>query len=221
LQESKLHEIYGIYYHSGKCFYAVNEVSEAKDFKVQLAKGKEKVEYTLQVEKNVETTQIIKGQKNNFTQEQERIIFLIIREILTTNPNVKVDKDNFYLENKFQKIKGKSQIYYIHDGYKLSLKQTEEGLCLIIGIKNRVKGDLSVYDALNDPAYNYGETLDERIENLIGKRFVPEGSTKSKVIYDISKDRTPKNTTINTFKETYSNYITYYEKVFQKIIQYP
>ena len=118
LQESKLHEIYGIYYHSGKCFYAVNEVSEAKDFKVQLAKGKEKVEYTLQVEKNVETTQIIKGQKNNFTQEQERIIFLIIREILTTNPNVKVDKDNFYLENKFQKIKGKSQIYYINDGYK-------------------------------------------------------------------------------------------------------
>ena len=221
LKESKIHEIYGTYHHSGKCFYAVNEVSEAKDFKVQLAKDEGKIEYTLQVKKYAEITQIIKGQKKNFTQAQERIIFLIIREILTANPNVKVDKDNFYLENKFKEIKGQNQTYYIHEGYKISLKQTEEGLCLIIGIKNRVIGDLSVYDALKDSKYNYGKNLDERIKNLIGKRFVPEGSTKSKVIYDISKDRTPKNTTVNTFKETYSDYVTYYEKVFQKKIEYP
>ena len=74
LKESKIHEIYGTYHHSGKCFYAVNEVSEAKDFKVQLAKDEGKIEYTLQVKKYAEITQIIKGQKKNFTQAAGMII---------------------------------------------------------------------------------------------------------------------------------------------------
>lgn len=56
----------------------------------------------------------------------ELILYLIIRGFLTTNPNVKVVKDNFYLENKSEEIKGNGQTYYIHDGYKLNLKQTKE-----------------------------------------------------------------------------------------------
>jgi len=111
------------------------------------------------------------------------------------------------------------QTYNIHDGYKLNLKQTEEGLCLIIGIKNRVKGDLNVYDALMDKTFNFGETEEERIDNLIGKRFVPEKGTKSKVISDINKDRTPMNTKINHGKETYTNYADFYEKVFDITIK--
>jgi hypothetical protein len=45
---------------------------------------------------------------------------------LTTNLNVKIGKDNFYLENKIEEIKGNGQTYYIHDSYKLNLKQTKE-----------------------------------------------------------------------------------------------
>jgi hypothetical protein len=53
---------------------------------------------------------------------QELILYIIIREFLTTNLNVKVVKDNFYLVNKSEEIKGSGQTYYIHFGYKLSLK---------------------------------------------------------------------------------------------------
>jgi hypothetical protein len=174
----------------------------------------------------METTIIKKGQKTDFSMIEEKIIFLIIREILTTNPNIKVDKDNFYLEKDPlnedypQKVNGTGQSYFIYDGYKLSLKQTENGLCLIVGIKNRIKGDLSVYDALMDPECNYGEDLDESIENLVGKRFIPDESSKSKVIYDIDPDRTPSNTSRNYGKESYTNYIEFFKKEFNKDIKH-
>ena len=216
----QIYETYGTFYRSGKTFNAVKDVAEVKDFKITIANDG-KVEYTLQVDKKAKTTTIKKGQKNNFTQEQQQILFLIIREILTTNPNVKVDRDNFYLENRYEEIEGIEQTYYVHDGYKLSLKQTEEGLCLIIGIKNRVKGNLNVYDALTNEKFNYGEDLEERIENLVGKRFVPDEGSKSKIIYDIRTDRTPENTSINHSGETFSNYIEFYNKVFHKKIKYP
>jgi hypothetical protein len=209
----QIYETYGIFYRSGKSFNSVKEVLEPKEFKTSIA-DKGKLEYTLQIDKKAKTSTIIKGQKDNFDQTQEQILFLIIREILTTNPNVKVDKDNFYLENKYNTIKGIKQEYNIYDGYKISLKQTEEGLCLIIGIKNRVKADLNVYDALMNKEFNFGNTKEERIENLIGKRFVPDNGTRSKVIYDISTDRNPQNTTINHEKETI-NYIKFFEKVFE------
>ena len=209
----EIYETYGIFYRSGKSFNSVKEVLEPKEFKAPVV-DEGKIEYTLQIDKKAKTTIIKKDQKDNFTQTQEQILFLIIREILTTNPNVKVDRDNFYLENKSHPIKGIKQTYHIHDGYKISLKQTEEGLCLIIGIKNRVKGDLNVYNALMNEEFNFGETLEERIENLIGRRFVPENGTRSKIINDINKDRTPENTSINHGKETYSNYVEFYKKVF-------
>ena len=221
----QIHVIYGNFYRSGKSFYAVKEVLDPKDFSV-LINDKGKIEYRLQVDKKMETTIIKEGQKSNFSMIEEKIIFLIIREILTTNPNIKVDKDNFYLEkdplknNYPQKINGAGQSYFIYEGYKLSLKQTENGLCLIIGIKNRIKGDLSVYDALKDPECNYGEDLDESIENLVGKRFIPDDSSKSKVIADIDPERTPSNTSRNYGKESYSNYIEFFKKEFNKEINY-
>ena len=92
----QIHAIYGNFYRSGKSFYAIKEVLEPKDFSV-LMNDKGKIEYRLQVDKNMETTTIKKGQKNKFSMIEEKIIFLIIREILTTNPNIKVDKDNFFI----------------------------------------------------------------------------------------------------------------------------
>ena len=216
----EIFKIYGNFYRSGTNFYSVKEVSEPKDFSIEIV-DKGKIEYTIRVDKKAETSIIKKYQTLNFSQIHENIIFMIIREILTTNPNVKVDKDNFYLENNPQKIDGTGQSYYIHDGYKLSLKQTEVGLCLIVGIKNRVKGDLNVYDALMYDDRNYGYDIEERIENLIGKRFVPEGSSKSKQIYDISQDKTPSNKSINYGKETYTNYIKFFKDVLKKEIKYP
>ena len=213
----EIHKIYGFFYRSGNSFYSVKEELNPNDFKITI-ENKGQIEYNLKVDKKAETTTIKKGQTTNFSQIHEKIIFLIMREILTTNPNVKVDKDNFYLENNPKEVEGTGQTYFIHDGYKLSLKQTEVGLCLIVGIKNRIKGDLNVYDALMNEECNYGDNLDERIENLIGKRFVHDQSSKSKIIYDIDTELTPKNTSINYGKESFSNYIKFFKNVFKKDI---
>ena len=74
----QIYETYGTFYRSGKTFNAVKDVAEVKDFKITIANDG-KVEYTLQVDKKAKTTTIKKGQKNNFTQVHEHILFLIKR----------------------------------------------------------------------------------------------------------------------------------------------
>jgi hypothetical protein len=216
---------YGYFYQSGKSLYSLKEVLEPKDYSIEIAGDHSKIEYTLQIDKKGDTFIIEKGKHDNFSQIHQKMILLIIKDILLTNPTVKVDKDNYILEENPKepeypyKIKGIGQTYTIYDGYKLSLKQTESGLCLIVGIKNRIKGDISVYDALMDEDSSYGENLEESIENLIGKRFIPDGSTKSKIIYDIDKELTPKNTNKYYESQSYSNYVDFFKKVFNKDIQ--
>ena len=57
-------------------------------------------EYTLTVLESGHHSEIKKGQKSNFSEIDEKVIFLIIREILQANPTVHFDGDNLYLENK-------------------------------------------------------------------------------------------------------------------------
>ena len=64
---------------------------------------------------------IEEGQTHNFTQVQEKMIFLIIREILSANPNVHFDRDNLYLENEKEEVICNHNSYYIHEGYKISI----------------------------------------------------------------------------------------------------
>ena len=100
------------------------------------------LEYTITV-KPWSIGSIIKaGKQHDFDEVQEKMLFLIIREILSTNPYVHFDRDNLYLENKKEKVEAKHNSYYIHDGYKISIQQASIGICLIIGVKNKIKGKL-------------------------------------------------------------------------------
>ena len=211
-----IQENYGFFNYSENSIYAIKEVLLPKDLHCKIVDNGE-INYILRIDPKVKTSTIKAGQKSGFEQNHQNIIFKVIRDILTTNPNVKFDRDNLYLENNPQKIVGKGQTYFVHDGYKLSLKETEVGLCLVIGIKNKIIGDLSVYDAIKDKKYNYGDNMDERINNIIGKRFVPNDASKSKVIFDINTDRTPKNTNRNHEGKTYT-FCEFFEKVLNKKI---
>ena len=135
----------------------------------------------------------------------EKVLFLVIREILSANPNVHFDRDNLYLENKKEKIKGNNNTYYIHDGYKISMIQAAIGLCLIIGVKNKIKGKLSVLDFIKN-------NNDEEIEKLSGRRFIPFEGSRSQIIAYIDYDKNPVNTTRNYKQETFS-YYDYYRKI--------
>ena len=170
-----LFKTYGYYYRSGNSFFAVRCVEKGKSFKVDIH-HKGLIQYTIHVKATPRSTTIEIGKKHDFEEFEEKVLFLVIREILSANPYVHFDRDNLYLENKKAEIKGYNNSYYIHDGYKISIQQAAIGLCLIIGVKNKIKGKLTVLDYIKN-------NNDEEIENLIGRRFIPyEGSAKKLTI---------------------------------------
>ena len=139
------------------------------------------------------------------------MIYLVIREILSANPYVHFDRDNLYLENKKKEIKGYQNSYFLHDGYKISLQKADIGLCLVIGVKNKIKGKFSVLDFISN-------NKDEEIDKLIGRRFIPYEGSRSQVITNINYDKNPVNTIRNYKQETF-NYADYYEKIWKKKIK--
>ena len=203
-----LFDTYGYYYRSGPTFFSLKGVKEKREFKVHIY-NKGKIEYTLIVFPHGHHSKIEKGQTHDFSEIDEKVIFLIIREILQANPNVHFDRDNLYLENKKKEVEGAKK-YYIHDGYKISIQQADYGICLIIGVKYKIKGDFTVYDMLKD-----GET---DIDDLIGRRFIPFEGSRHQQIYEIDTDRNPTNTTRNYDQQTLS-YYDYYKNVLKVTIK--
>ena len=201
----KLFKIYGYYYRSGNSFFAVRCVQKYNEFKVVIH-HRGWLEYTISVQATPKATTIEKGKTHDFEEFEEKVLFLVIREILSANPYVHFDRDNLYLENKKEEIKAYNNTYYIHDGYKISIQQAAIGLCLIIGVKNKIKGKLTVLDYIKD-ANN-----DEEIEKLYGRRFIPYEGSRSQVIGYIDYDRNPVNTIRNYKQETFS-YYNYYKKI--------
>jgi len=199
-----LFKTYGYYYRSGNSFFAVRCVEKENKTKVVIH-HREWIQYTIVIQAASKSTTIEKGQKHDFEEIAEKVLFLVIREILSANPYVHFDRDNLYLENKKEEIKGYNNSYYIHDGYKISIQQAAIGLCLIIGVKNKIKGKLTILDYINN-------NNDEEIENLIGRRFIPYEGSRSQIIADIDYDRNPVNTIRNYRQQTFS-YLDYYEKV--------
>ena len=199
-----LFKTYGYYYRSGNSFFAVRCVEKENKTKVVIH-HREWIQYTIVIQAASKSTTIEKGQKHDFEEIAEKVLFLVIREILSANPYVHFDRDNLYLENKKEEIKGYNNSYYIHDGYKISIQQAAIGLCLIIGVKNKIKGKLTILDYINN-------NNDEEIENLIGRRFIPYEGSRSQIIADIDYDRNPVNTIRNYRQQTFS-YLDYYQKV--------
>ena len=195
---------YGYYYRSGNSFFAVRKIQEKKIFK-SLIVNKGMIQYSIIIEPTPRSSIIKKGQKHNFTEIQEKVLFLVIREILSANPNVHFDRDNLYLENVKQEVKGYNNTYYIHDGYKISIQQADIGICLIIGVKNKIKGEFTVLDFISN-------NDDEAIDNLANRRFIPKEGSRSQLISYIDFDRNPEENTRNYKQITY-NYIDYYHKI--------
>ena len=203
----KLFKIYGYYYLSGNSFFAVKKIEKDNEFKVEIKKNG-KLEYSIFVYRNAHSS-IINDKKKMFSEIEERVLYLVIREILSANPYVHFDRDNLYLENKWKRVKSnnKENIYYnIHDGYKLSLQQGNCGLCLVIGVKNKIKGEFTVYDFLN------------KKNSLIGRKFIPNEGSRHQIICGFSKDKTPSNTYRNYNNESIT-FFEYYKRHFGIEIQ--
>ena len=225
----ELFKTYGYYYRSGNSFFALKCVEKEKQFKVVIhhrgwiqyiifVKDSPKVtiikkdnimnkEQDKKKEKDKEKVEISENENEikDFDEFTEKMIYLVIREILSANPYVHFDRDNLYLENKKQEIEGYQNSYFLHDGYKISLQKADIGLCLVIGVKNKIKGKYSVLDLIN-------KNTNEENENLEGRRFIPFEGSRSQIISYIVHNKNPMNTTRNYRQETFS-YYNYYEKI--------
>ena len=201
---------YGYYYRSGNNIYAVKNVKEEKRYKVVVV-YKGWLQYTVTIKNSVNSSKIEKGQKGGLTPIQEKVLFLVIREILSANPYVHFDRDCLYLENVKEEVNSENNTYYIHDGYKISLQQADIGICLIIGIKNKIKGKFTVYDFLSNK--------EEENEPLIGRKFIPFEGSRSQIISYIDLDKNPVNTMRNYRQETFS-YFNYYKKIWNVEIKH-
>ena len=201
----KLFKTYGYYYRSGNSFFAVRSIEEDKNFPVVI-RHKGRLKYTIYVHATPRSTTIEKGKKHDFEEFEEKVLFLVIREILSANPYVHFDRDNLYLENKKEEIKAYNNNYYIHDGYKISIQQAAIGLCLIIGVKNKIKGKFTVLDYINDAK------SDEDIEKLFGRKFIPYEGSRAQTIGYIDYDRNPVNT-IRNYRQKTLSYFDYYKKI--------
>ena len=196
-----IYNIYGHYYRSENSIFAFKKIID----KNNISFFSNNIEYCIQINKYNNLSIINKGKKNNFSQNEEKMIFLILRDILKANPYIHFDKDSFYLENiKHEINENENNKYYIYDGYKISLLQSDIGLCLVIGIKNRIKGKFTVYDLLSNNHYNF--------EDLIGLKFVSFHESRSQKISYIDKDKNPLNTSLNLNNITLSIY-NFYQKV--------
>ena len=206
----ELFKTYGYYQRSGNSFFGVRKIQKEKIFKALIV-HRGWIEYKIIVQPSAHSSTIKRDQTHNFSEIQERVLYLVIREILSANPNVHFDRDNLYLENEKEEVQGYQNTYYVHDGYKISIQQAEIGICLVIGVKNKIKGKFSVLDFISN-------NKDEEIDKLIGRRFIPYEGSRSQVITNINYDKNPVNTIRNYKQETF-NYADYYEKIWKKKIK--
>ena len=197
-----LFKTYGYYYRSGPSFFATKSVNERIKFKVIMGE----IEYILDVHKYGHHSKIKRGQTHGFSEIDEKVIFLIIREILQANPQVHFDRDNLYLDcQKYPVNSNGACRYFIDDGYKISIQQADCGICLIIGVKKKIKGNFTVYDMMKKP-------YKTNIKSLIGRRFIPFEGSRHQQITEIDIDRNPINTTKN-YKHKTRTYYEYYKKI--------
>ena len=204
-----LFDIYGYYYRSGNSLFAVKKVEEEKKIFRSVIVHRDWIQYTIIVKTSYPKRDytIKAGKTHDFLEVQEKMIFLVLREILSANPYVHFDRDNLYLENKKEEVNN----YFIHDGYKISIQQADIGICLIIGVKNKIKGKLTVLDFISNN--------EEEAEKLEGRRFIPLEGSRSQVISYIDFDRNPINTTRNYKQQTFK-YYDYFDKIWNTKIKH-
>ena len=89
-QSSYLFKTYGYYYRSGNQIFSTKKVGEEKHFKAVIV-NKGMLQYTITVQPWSIGSIIKAGKKHDFDEVQEKMLFLIIREILSSNPYVHFD----------------------------------------------------------------------------------------------------------------------------------
>ena len=164
--------------------------------------------------------------KINFGQEEiqknplsRQIIKKIIKDILFSNPKLKLCKDVFIMTNKKKIIETNNYSIPFFQGFNISLIETDNGNYLNATLKNKIIKSVTVNDYINIFKNKKNKDIQKEIkENLIGHYFQGYYFKRNYQIYDIIFDKTPKNTNIN-YKGKTINLVEYYNMAHHLIIK--
>ena len=186
--------IYDVFTISGDSLYSMKKVEEKNTFKA-LVYNKGKTEYIFEVQ-NFTNEKIIRKEdfkKDNLTKQ---FIEIIIKDILSANPNLDFDKGLFVLKGNKMRIESEKVSINYYPGFITKYIETEKGNYICVSLKNKIESTENILEYLNFCKYKDKDNKHSIQKQLIGRWFY--FSKKKYKINEILFDRNPINQTIFT-----------------------
>ena len=129
--------IYGIYIISGNSLYTLQKVEEDHIFMADLILWQYMNQYQIKVKK-YENIRIISEKDINENPFPKRFIELMIKDILSSNPNIGRFKDTFIILDKKEKIViNQSLSFDYYSGFKFELVDTDQGVYMNLALGHK------------------------------------------------------------------------------------
>ena len=135
---SQILNIYGIYFIDGNSIYSLLKVKEGHLFLVDLRLRQNTNKYVIIVDK-YENMRIINEKDINENSSQKQFIELVIKDILSSNPNLERFKDTYIRLDKKEKIvMNQSLSFDYYSGFKFDLVNNELGNFLYLTLAHKL-----------------------------------------------------------------------------------
>ena len=205
----KIKQIYGEFFQSGDCIYGTTLIKEIKGVNAFLYGKDGKTEYiiTFQPCSNITT---LKNQNIQDDQLAKQIIETLIRDILSSNPNLDFYRNLFVNRTNRREISGGKERVDFFPGFTTSFVYTMNGSFLNVTLKNKILSIDTILDYLEENKYNDKKNQQKIKDDLIGRSFKVGYAKRNYRIDDIDFQKNPENTTIN--RDGHSmNLLNYYK----------
>ena len=184
---------YGVFTISGDSLYAMKKVEDINIFNA-IIYIKVKYEYTIQIQKYSNEV-LIKKEDVRKDRLTKQFIEIIIKDILSANPNLDLDKGLFVLRENKKKIESDRISINYYPGFITKYIETEKGNYINVSLKNKIESTENILEYLNQRNYKDKYNQNKIKKDLKGRLFY--FSQKKYKIEDILFDRNPINQTFS------------------------
>ena len=145
---------------------------------------------------------------------QKHFIELIIKDILSANPQIERFKDDYIMLNKENTIITKYSSINYYSGFRTTFIETDRGKLLNVGLTYKYKSNETILDYLNKFVNLNDKSNQEEInKQLIGHSIRVSFTKRKYQIDEILFDKNPINQVVN-YQGRVINLINYYEMAF-------
>jgi aubergine-like protein len=206
----KIKRIYGEFFQSGDMIYATKEIKELNEFVAKIYKRDGPIEYNIKIQP-CSNSRSLKNENIENDEFAKQIIEILVREILSANPNLDLYRNLFVNKNYKKQISTDRVSIDFYPGFTTSFVYTSKGPFLNVTLKNKILSTDTVLEYLRQNNYNQKNNQKKIKELLIGRTFKVGYAKRNYRINDISFDKSPRNTKINRDGRSI-NLIEYYKE---------